>query len=228
MVQNHSELRAGFPKQSFFFAIVILLLAVVPLFFLNQCVLAKLKNDFPFKWQGYLTSQLPGDLSLKDFHVKEKSVFDGHSSFLKVKYQPLEFVFKRKVSLNVTAEDVSLHLKDVLFNQKLSDFHFDALEALLSVDIHGKIRINYFFARSQDLIVYIGGFLERDKLDVAVSCFLTSKLVHKLPEFISEHLFFERENLLKQIQFKAKGTWDHPYFYLSSDLMHVEMKPREV
>ncbi len=145
---------------------------------------------------------------------------------LEVHYNPWDFLLTQKLRLDILSKGISIKPPELFSKKESTPFKFDSLKVLLELDIQGKIQIAYFCATGHDLVVYIGGGLSKEKLDITLSCFLTSELLTKLPPFVSEHLFYKEDTLLKQIRLRAEGTWDQPFFYLSSDLVKIEFKSR--
>jgi hypothetical protein len=207
---------------------VILAAALAEIFIVvsNYAVWWRLTKRLPFEISGRVAAFVPGTLKIRNARIVYRDLFESFSPEVEISYRVWDLIRSGKLHLDAASEMNKLALGGVAVTAGLSELEVAPIRASLVIEGDSSVDIRYFYARSGEMVLFSAGRVAGGKIDLDLSCFLTERLVAKLPPFVTQNLFLEQGIPLRQIRVRALGDWDHPSLSVSSDLINLEVKSR--
>lgn len=216
----------GLLKSKFALAGGILLSVGALSHFLNTTACRTLQRNLPFEVKGHVGLTWPGFLKVSGFAFAKPHAFQGSAKTLEIRYRPWYYLKTASIRMTLSAQDLSVSLEGLSSAGHVFEMGFESFRASGEVHPGGTLSLDYFFSGNQEILIYSSGSLDKKRLDLVFSCFLKEASLKRLPEFLVEHLFVREDSPLRQLKFRAGGTWDRPHFSLSSDLVNLEVRSR--
>ncbi|MBI4549913.1 MAG: hypothetical protein HY714_03200 [Candidatus Omnitrophica bacterium] len=209
-------------------AAVFVAAAVAELFVVafNYAVWFRLTKRLPFEVRGRVSAFVPGQLAVRNVGVRYRDTFESFSPEVRVSYGLWDLMRSGKLRLEAHSEKNTLTLGGLAVSTGFSELELEPVRVSLSIEADSSVEVRYFYAKSGDLVLFSAGRVKQGQIDLDLSCFLTERLVAKLPPFVTQNLFLEQGLPLRQIRLRALGDWDHPSVTVSSDLINLEVKSR--
>jgi len=224
---SHKKAERSFRKAFPALVGILVILSVLP-FFLNQLAWLKLKRSFPFDFAGSPQLFVPGRISAAELRLK-RSGLEIETGPIQVRYDPVSFFLTRTLKMKIQGAQLTIRAVDLGIKnaEAFSELEFDTLKAELETEAKGGTEIKQLELDGPALLGMAEGRLKRHDIRLKVKCFLKPDFTSVLPKFLTEHLFSDSGDPLKQIQFQMSGDWDSPSFSIASDLVKFEVVNRD-
>lgn len=214
-------------RKGLFTGTAVLAAVYIALLGLNFLIHFRLKHQVPVPLEGRFVTFVPGRFELRDFRLNRDGAVNARADSVRVRYNPVNFLLFQKADLHLVSSNMQIGFASFFPQQPVSGFRFDRVESALSQSVDGSLDIRFFSATGPSGNLSASGSAAREKLDVTVDCFLGPELVNQMPAFLVEHMFSSSdESVLKQIRFRAEGSWRQPSISFTSDLINLEIRAR--
>jgi hypothetical protein len=201
-------------------AILCVTLAANPIFF------RRLSSNFPFEVTAHLAPSRAGSVKATEVRVRGTS-FEAAAENLEVRYPAWDFFFPRRIRAVLEARNVALRWRGSVLDREEAEIRFERLRCSLRRLEDGRLEIISLSARGKHALIHLAGSAGKPALDMRLACLLMPEAIRRLPQGIAEHAFSHPASTA-QLRLQIGGSWDHPTWALSSDLIRVEVRPREI
>jgi len=167
---------------------------------------------------------IPGSIHIKDFSVTKDDQFTLTGETLRVRYDLKRFLLEQLFDGVVSGNSLTLKVKPDAVSIPISSIDFHSLEGRLKGLSGRGVEIEQLSLQGDQVSAYVSGRVDRQKIDVEVSCFVAKEIFGFLPDFVTEQLVSAEGQKVQQLRFAAKGTWDRLQVSLISDLFRIEIK----